>query len=67
MGYNTSKFDKDAHYAAKTTKDLEQMVVFWEKAIAEYDVVRFKGPHNIAINELHIVKMKLAERIGKKK
>jgi hypothetical protein len=67
MGYNTSKFDKDAHYASKTTKELEKLVVFWEKAISEYDVVRFKGPPNQWINELHIVKMKLAERIGKKK
>jgi hypothetical protein len=62
MGCNTSKFDKDAHYASKSTKQLEELVKFWETSIAH-----FNGTHNIAINELHIVKMKLAERIGKKK
>ena len=67
MGYNTRKFDKDANYAAMTTKELEKLVVFWEKAVSEYDVVRFKGQPNHWINELSIVKMKLAERIGKKK
>lgn len=62
MGYNSSKFDKDAHYASKSTKELYELVKFWETSIAN-----FNGTHNIAINELHIAKMKLAERIGKKK
>jgi hypothetical protein len=55
-------FDKNAHYAAKSTKQLEDLVKFWENSIAH-----FNGTHYIAINELAIVKMKLAERIGKKK
>ena len=55
-------FDKNAHYAAKSTKQLEDLVKFWEKSIAH-----FNGTHHTAINELAIVKMKLAERIGKKK
>jgi hypothetical protein len=67
MAYNSSKFDKEAHYASKSTKQLEELVVFWQKAIAEYDQIRFKGPPNQWINEMHIVKMKLAERIGKRK
>ena len=61
MGYNSSKFDKDAHYASKSTKQLADLVKFWEASIAQYN-----GTHNLAINELHIAKMKLAERIGKK-
>ena len=59
MAYNSPKFDKDAHYASKSTKELEQLVKFWEESIAKHG-------GNIAINELHIVKIKLAERIGKK-
>lgn len=55
-------FDKNAHYAAKSTKQLEDLVKFWEESIAH-----FNGTHYTAINELAIVKMKLAERIGKKK
>ena len=66
MGYNSSKFDKDAHYASKSTKELERLVVWWENAINEF-LCRNDKPHNMAINELAIIKMKLAERIGKKK
>ena len=62
MGYNTSKFDKDAHYAAKTTKELEKLVVFWKDSVNKHGL-----SHTIATNELAIVQMKLAERIGKKK
>ena len=61
MGYNSSKFDKDAHYASKSTKQLEELVKFWETSIAHY-----RGTHTVGINELAIVKMKLAERIGRK-
>ena len=61
MGYNSTKFDKDAHYAAKSTKDLEKLVVFWKEAIVKHP------NHKMANEELAIVQMKLAERIGKKK
>ena len=54
-------FDKNAHYATKSTKQLEDLVKFWEESIAH-----FYGTHYTGINELAIVKMKLAERIGKK-
>jgi hypothetical protein len=67
MGYNSSKFDKDAHYAAKTTRELEQLVVFWEEAIEKWQDHNPDRPHNSAIEELAIVRMKLAERIGRKK
>lgn len=65
MGYNTHHFDKDAHYAAKTTKELEQLVVFWKDAVARHEGGSLGG-RNIAINELAIVQLKLSERIGKK-
>lgn len=60
MAYNTKQFDKDAHYAAKTTKQLEQLVMFWNDVLSQYP------DRKIANEELNLVKMKLAERIGKK-
>ena len=59
MGTNSSVFDKDAHYASKSTKQLEALVVFWKEAIA-------KHPHRFANEELGLVQMLLAQRIGKK-
>jgi hypothetical protein len=61
MGYNSSKFDKDAHYAAMTTKQLEELIAFWKKRISEHAIY-----HPIAHNELSLVQRKLAERIGRK-
>jgi hypothetical protein len=61
MAYNTKHFDHDAHYASKSTKQLEELVKFWEVSIAHYH-----GIHTLGIRELAVVKMKLAERIGKK-
>jgi hypothetical protein len=60
MAYNSPKFDKDAHYASKTTKQLEELVVFWKEAFEKHG-------GSVRSNELAIVQMKLAERIGKKK
>jgi hypothetical protein len=60
MGHNSTKFDKDAHYASKSTKQLEELVVFWKESIAK----RPEG--KMANEELGLVQMKLAERIGKK-
>ena len=60
MTYNTTKFDKNAHYASKSAGELQKLVAFWEEAVAKHG-----GAH--AVNELQLVKMKLAERIGKKK
>lgn len=65
MGHNSTKFDKEAHYAAKTTRELEDLVVFWKNAIVKFDNRMHQG-HVIAIEELGLVQMKLAERIGKK-
>jgi hypothetical protein len=60
MGHNSTKFDKDAHYASKSTKQLEELVVFWKEAIAKHPEGK------MANEELGLVQMKLAERIGKK-
>lgn len=61
MGTNSSRFDKDEHYAAMSAKQLESLVVFWTKAVADHP------QHKIANEELALVQMKLAERIGRKK
>lgn len=61
MGFNSEKFDKDAHYAAKSTKELESLVVFWKEAVVKHP------QHKMANEELGLVQMLLAERIGKKK
>lgn len=66
MAYNSPKFDKDAHYASKTTKQLEELIVFWKDAIAHYnDYPSPIGCPKMASEELALVQMKLAERIGK--
>ena len=61
MAYNNgNKFDKNAHYDAKTTKQLETLIAHWKDSVVKY-------PQCKVINEeLGIVQMKLAERIGKK-
>jgi hypothetical protein len=61
MGHNSSKFDKEAHYAEMTPKKLEELIVFYKAAIAKY-------PRSMTVcnEELGLVQMKLAERIGKK-
>jgi len=61
MAYNSSKFDKDAHYAAMPTKQLQELITFWKKRISEH-----VNHHPRAHNELALVQMKLAERIGRK-
>lgn len=61
MAYNSGKFDKDAHYAAMTTKQLQELIVFWKKRISEH-----LTHHPVAHEELAVVQMKLAERIGRK-
>ena len=65
MAYNNgNKFDKDAHYAAMSTKKLEELIVFWKAAVIKHE--KSKGVASTVANELAIVQMKLAERIGKK-
>lgn len=61
MGYNTRTFDKEAHYGAMTTNELEKHKNDAEKFVSEY-------PDNCFVVEyLAFLKMKIAERIGAKK
>jgi hypothetical protein len=61
MGTNSSKYDQEAEYAKKTLTELIAVRTQFELAVANYP----NGPK--MFNEhLEWVKMKIAERIGKK-
>lgn len=61
MGYNSGKYDKEAEYAKKSLTELNAVRTQFELAVANYP----DGPK--MFNEhLAWVKMKIAERIGKK-
>lgn len=61
MAYNNgAPFDKDAHYAHMSVPQLEKLVATWKEAVAKFP------QHKLFNEELGIVQMKLAERIGKK-
>jgi hypothetical protein len=62
MGYNTKHFDYEAHYASKSTKELEAMLKKAEEFGQKYPVAN-NSIHNGYVQTL---KLKIAERIGKK-
>jgi len=61
MGTNSSKFDKNEHYDAMSANQLKDLIAFWTESVKKYP------QHKIAIEELGLLQMKLAERIGRKK
>ncbi len=65
MGYNTSHWDKEAHMAKKSTKELEELVKFWVEAVERHET-RNARYDAFSRAELEYCRMKLAERIGKK-
>lgn len=60
MGNNSSKYDGVAVLKAMTTKQLEVTRDFWIEALKKHD-------SEAGRNELAIIRMLLAERIGKPK
>jgi len=62
MGYNTKQFDQEAHYAKKSTKELQNLLKD-SIAFAERYPQFKNGWHN---EYIHSLKQKIAERIGKK-
>jgi len=58
MGNNSSKWDREAHYAGKTTKELEALRDWWLVRLKEHD-------HAIGREELAYIRMLIAERIGR--
>ncbi len=62
MGYNTKKFDHEAHYASMSTKQLEFRLREAEDFAKKYPQFQ-QGWHNEYRESL---KLKIAERIGRK-
>lgn len=59
-GNNSSPYDQMADLKSKSNSELDKLVRFWEQALE-------KNPnHKVANDQLHIIKMIRAERIGKK-
>ena len=62
MGYNTKHFDHEAHYASKSIKELQEYLKKAEEFSKKHP--QFKdGWHN---EYIHMLKLRIAERIGKK-
>lgn len=59
-GQNSSPWDQMAHLQSKSNKELDELVRFWQRSLE-------KNPnHKVANDQLHIIKMIRAERIGRK-
>lgn len=59
MGNNTKPYDHDAQLNAKTTRELEELRKWWEE--------RKGGPADtLAREQIALIKLKIAERIGRK-
>ena len=63
MGYNTKHFDHEAHYASKSTKELEALLKKAQEFVKEHPQFEYSW-HN---DYIHRLKLRIAERIGKKK
>ena len=63
MGYNTKHFDHEAHYASKSTKQLEADLKKALEFVKEYP----QFEHSWHNEYIHTLRLKIAERIGKKK
>ena len=60
MGTNSTKWDNDAHLNAKTTRELEELLKWWQSPERSQHCLPL-------INEqIAVIKMKIAERIGRK-
>lgn len=59
-GNNSSPYDEMARLKSKTNKELDELVQFWQKVLEK------RPDDKIANDQLHIIKMIRAERIGKK-
>jgi hypothetical protein len=62
MGYNTKHFDHEAHYASKSTKELEALLKQATEFVGKYPQFEFSW-HNEYRQKL---KLLIAERIGRK-
>lgn len=62
MGYNTKHFDHEAHYASKSTKELEALLKKSQEFVEKYP----QFEHSWHNEYIHMLKLRIAERIGKK-
>jgi ABC-type glycerol-3-phosphate transport system substrate-binding protein len=62
MGYNTKHFDHEAHYASKSTRELEALLKQAEQFLKKHPKFEFSR-YNEYRQKL---KLLIAERIGKK-
>lgn len=63
MGYNTKHFDHEAHYASKSIKELEALLKQAQDHVNKYP----EFEHSWHNEYIHMLKLRIAERIGKKK
>jgi hypothetical protein len=62
MGYNTHKFDNEAHYASKSTKQLQEMLKEAQGFIQRHPKLEQGMPNEY----VHDLKRRIAERVGRK-
>lgn len=62
MGYNTKTFDHEAHYASKSTKELEDLLKKATEFVEKYPQFEYSW-HN---EYRQMLKLRIAERIGRK-
>lgn len=65
MGYNTSVFNKDAHYAKKSTKELTTELADFEVSRGKYNKMN-TVPAAMFGEHIRYLRAKIAERIGRK-
>ena len=63
VGYNTKHFDHEHYYASRSTKELQNLLKEAQEFVDKYPQFE-RGRHN---EYLQLLKLKIAERIGKKK
>ncbi len=62
MGCNSKKFDKEAHYASKSTRELEELLKN-AKDFVQKNPKFEQGMHN---EYMHSLKSLIASRVGEK-
>ena len=62
MSYNTRKLNQDSYYSSKSTKELEILLRTAQEFVKKHTKFEY-GMHN---EYIHMLKLKIAERIGKK-
>lgn len=67
MGYNSSTYDKEAAYASKSVKQLEDELKHFRQAIEKWDSNGLmKSPPTMFNEHIEYLRLKIAERILKK-